>query len=70
MVSEITAEGEKYLRLSADSERIYGKKGTSGIVCVKTAQTIIVGLYKDPIKGGNAHRTVEKLAEFLSESGY
>jgi profilin len=44
-----------------------GKLGTGGVVCVKTEQAIVVGTYKKP---GKAIVVVEKLGEYLRESGF
>jgi len=68
--SGITIAGTKYLALKADNRSIYGKKGAAGIVCVKTGQTIIVGVYGEGIQPGAAANTAEKLADYLIENGY
>jgi len=66
----ITAGGVKYLTLKADDRSIYGKKGTGGIVTVKTAQAVIVGVYKEGTQPGAAANTFEKVADYLIENGY
>lgn len=63
-------QGEKYLVLKADERSIYGKKGTSGVVCVKTGQSVLIGLYNDKIQPGQASTCVEKLADYLIDQGY
>eukprot|EP01101_Sappina_pedata_P008198 TRINITY_DN44_c0_g1_i4.p3 TRINITY_DN44_c0_g1~~TRINITY_DN44_c0_g1_i4.p3 ORF type:complete len:127 (+),score=72.79 TRINITY_DN44_c0_g1_i4:63-443(+) len=66
----ITAAGTKYLALKADGRPIYGKKGSSGVLVVKTGQAIIVGVYNEGIQPGAAVNGVEKVADYLVENGY
>jgi len=66
----IVAAGTRYLTLKADDRSIYGKKGTSGIVTVKTATAVLIGVYKEGTQPGAAANTVEKLADYLIENGY
>eukprot|EP01123_Difflugia_compressa_P010733 TRINITY_DN3_c0_g1_i3.p1 TRINITY_DN3_c0_g1~~TRINITY_DN3_c0_g1_i3.p1 ORF type:complete len:127 (-),score=37.17 TRINITY_DN3_c0_g1_i3:130-510(-) len=68
--SGLFINGEKYLVLKADDRSIYGKKGTGGVVTVKTAQSILVGLYNEKIQPGQCANVVEKLADYLIETGY
>eukprot|EP01110_Echinostelium_bisporum_P008175 TRINITY_DN2_c0_g1_i1.p1 TRINITY_DN2_c0_g1~~TRINITY_DN2_c0_g1_i1.p1 ORF type:complete len:139 (+),score=77.64 TRINITY_DN2_c0_g1_i1:38-418(+) len=68
--SGILAGGDKYLCIKADDRSIYGKKGASGVVCVKTTQAILVGVYGDATQPGAAANTVEKLADYLIGAGY
>jgi len=68
--SGITAAGCRYLALKSDARSIYGKKGTSGVVCVKTGQCVIVGVYGEKQQPGSAANSVEKLADYLIENGY
>jgi len=62
--------GEKYLVLKGDDRSIYAKKGTSGVACVKTGQSVLVGLYNEKIQPGQCNTTVEKLADYLIDQGY
>eukprot|EP01123_Difflugia_compressa_P010740 TRINITY_DN3_c0_g2_i1.p1 TRINITY_DN3_c0_g2~~TRINITY_DN3_c0_g2_i1.p1 ORF type:complete len:127 (-),score=21.46 TRINITY_DN3_c0_g2_i1:198-578(-) len=62
--------GEKYLVLKADDRSIYGKKGTGGVVTVKTGGAVLIGLYNEKIQPGQCANVVEKLADYLIESGY
>jgi len=64
------ANKEKYLVLKVDDRSIYGKKGPGGIVCVKTGQGILIGIYNDKIQPGQCANVVEKLADYLIENGY
>jgi len=66
----VTAGGVKYLTIKADERSIYGKKGTGGVITVKTGQAVLVGVYKEGTQPGAAANTVEKLADYLVENGY
>jgi len=66
----ITISGIKYLGIKGDERSVYGKKGASGVVTVKTTQCILIGLYNDQQQPGNASLSVEKLADYLIENGY
>jgi len=68
--SGITIDGVKYLGIKADARSLYGKKGTAGVVVVKTGQAILIGVYNETAQPGNATNTVEKLADYLIENGY
>ncbi|MHC8394312.1 profilin [Pseudomonas sp. LB3P93] len=61
---------EKYLVVKADDRSIYAKKAATGIVSVKTATAVIIGMYGAKVIPGNAAGTVEKLADHLLEQGY
>jgi profilin len=39
-------------------------------VTVKTVKAILIGLYDDKIQPGQAANVVEKLADYLIDSGY
>ena len=68
--SGIKIEGNKYMTIKADSRSVYGKKGAGGCACVKTTQAILVGMYDENIQPGQCSSVVEKLADYLIESGY
>jgi len=68
--SGLFANKEKYLVLRADERSIYGKKGPGGVVCVKTGQAVLVGIYNDKIQPGQCSIAVENLADYLIDSGY
>ena len=65
----LTVAGKKYLTLKTDDRSFYGKQGTGGIVAVKTTQSVLVGIYETQ-QPGAATTTVEKLADYLINSGY
>jgi profilin len=74
--SKLTGEGglhlgaEKYIVLRADNRSVYGKKGSNGVVAVKTKQAVIIGFYDQTIQPGAAANTVEKLADYLIGQNY
>jgi profilin len=66
----IQVDGVKYLVIKADARSLYGKKGTGGVVLVKTTQAVVLGIYDDKLQPGKATTVVEKLADSLIENGY
>jgi len=73
--SDIRAKGftlstKKYVALKCDDRSVYGKLGASGVVCVKTGKTILIGVYDDKTQPGQATAVVEKLADYLIENNY
>lgn len=61
---------QKYMVIKADDSSIYAKKGTGGVVCVKTGQTITIGIYDDKLQPGKATSIVEIFGDYLRDSGY
>merc|ERR1712093_122207 len=62
--------GVHYVTLRADDRSIYGKKGSAGVITVKTAKSILVGVYNEKIQPGTAANVVEKLADYLIGQGF
>jgi profilin len=62
--------GQKHQVIKADDQSIYGKLGTGGFSAAKSHQTIVLGFYDDKIQPGNNSKEVEKIADYLRESGY
>jgi len=62
--------GAKYFALKADERSIYGKKGSAGVITVKTTKAILVGVYDETQQPGAAANVVEKVADYLISSGY
>jgi profilin len=56
--------------IQADDRSIYGKKGATGVVIVKTQLAILIGVYNEKMQPGNAASTVEKLADYLIDNNY
>eukprot|EP00002_Diphylleia_rotans_P009589 TRINITY_DN19978_c0_g1_i1.p1 TRINITY_DN19978_c0_g1~~TRINITY_DN19978_c0_g1_i1.p1 ORF type:complete len:127 (+),score=29.35 TRINITY_DN19978_c0_g1_i1:88-468(+) len=68
--SGVNVAGVKYMFLRGDERTVQAKKGATGVVLVKTKQSILVGVYNDKQQPGAATLTVEKLADYLIENGY
>lgn len=62
--------GVKYRTLRADDKSIYGRQGSTGVVCVKTGQCVIISFYDENIQPGQCTNVTEKLADYLRDSGY
>ena len=46
------------------------KKGSGGVVCVKTKQAVLIGMYDDGIQPGECTKVVETLADYLISVNY
>ena len=66
----IVVNGVKYMGIKAEEESIYGKKGATGVVCVKSLQTILIGIYNETQQPGPAAEAVEKVGAYLRDNGY
>ncbi|MCJ1415770.1 profilin, required for normal timing of actin polymerization in response to thermal stress [Xylographa parallela] len=62
--------GDKYVVIKADDRSLYGKKGKTGILIVKTTQAILISHYPETVQPGAAATTVEQLADYLIGVGY
>ncbi|MCJ1441450.1 MAG: profilin, required for normal timing of actin polymerization in response to thermal stress [Stictis urceolatum] len=63
--------GEKYITIKADERSLYGMKvGKTGVIVVKTAQSILVCHYPETVQAPQAATTVEQLADYLLGVGY
>lgn len=60
----------RYVTIRADDRSIYGKKGSGGVITVKTTKAILVGVYNEKIQPGTAANVVEKLADYLIGQGF
>ncbi|MCX4661556.1 profilin [Streptomyces uncialis] len=65
----VTVSGVKYMGIKGDSRSVYGKKGATGVVLVKTNQSILIGRYNETQQPGDAALVVEQLADRLIEQG-
>lgn len=66
----INVGNAKYLLVNADESSIHGKKGSSGVIAVKSAQCVIVAVYGEGQHFGSAATVVERLADYLRGKGY
>ncbi|PKK72025.1 Profilin/allergen [Rhizophagus irregularis] len=66
----IYANGVKYFALNHDEKNIHGKKGLDGVVAEKTAQAVIIGVYKEGTVAGQANKVVGDLGDYLRGLNY
>lgn len=64
--------GTRFVYLRHNGEHaIYGRKGSDSGVCVcKTSQAVIIGYYEGGIQPGACNTVVEKLGDYLRNSGF
>merc|ERR1711879_623596 len=62
--------GTRYVTIRADDRSVYGKKGSAGVITVKTSKAILIGVYNEKIQPGTAANVVEKLADYLIGQGF
>ena len=62
--------GGKYMVLRGDDASIYCRKGSEGCCIAKTGQAVLIGMYNENQQAGSCNAVVEKLADYLKESGY
>ncbi|KAH7697081.1 Profilin family protein [Aphelenchoides avenae] len=64
-------EGVHYIVPRTEENLIFGKKEKTGFFAAKTAQAILIALFEGENAAGSEARTaVEKLAQYLTETGY
>merc|ERR1712198_67458 len=68
--SGINLGGQKYFYLSGTDEVLRGKQGKGGVHIMKTTQTVLVGVYGDPMQGPEAATITEGLGTYLKNCGY
>lgn len=56
--------------MRADDRSIYGKKGATGIMAIKTKQVMIVAMYDDKTQPGDASKVAEGIADYLISVGF
>jgi len=66
----IRLSGHKFFALRVDDRSIYLKKGSDGVVIVKTKQAVLVAEYIAPTQAAEATPVVEGLADYLISVGY
>ncbi|KAG6534242.1 profilin-4-like [Zingiber officinale] len=49
---------------------IRGKKGSGGATIRKTSQTLIFGIYEEPMTPGQCNLVVERLGDYLNDQGF
>jgi len=64
-------EGTRYIVPRVEENLIFGKKEKTGIFAVKTNMAVLIAAYKGETEKGQECRTaVEKLGQYLQQSGY
>lgn len=66
----IGVEGVSYFYSNGDQQSIYFKKGSEGIIAVRTNQAIIVAHYGASILPNEAIHSIDKVAGYLMSLGY
>ncbi|XP_051113757.1 profilin-3 [Andrographis paniculata] len=62
--------GDKFMVIQGEpGVVIRGKKGSGGITIKKTGQSLIFGVYEEPVTPGQCNIVVERLADYLIDQG-
>ncbi|CDY48726.1 BnaA09g10010D [Brassica napus] len=60
--------GLKYMVIQGEPGAVIrGKKGAGGITIKKTGQSMVFGLYEEPVTPGQCNMVVERLGDYLVE---
>ncbi|CAL9156524.1 profilin-like [Musa acuminata AAA Group] len=63
--------GTKYMVIQGEpGVVIRGKKGSGGITVKKTNLALIIGVYDEPMTGGQCNMVVERLGDYLWDQGF
>ncbi|KAG6491356.1 hypothetical protein ZIOFF_052696 [Zingiber officinale] len=63
--------GLKYMVIQGEPGAVIrGKKGTGGITVKKTNLALIIGIYDEPMTGGQCNMVVERLGDYLYDLGF
>ncbi|KAH0865963.1 hypothetical protein HID58_083174 [Brassica napus] len=61
--------GAKYMVIQGEPGAVIrGKKGPGGVTIKKTTQALVIGIYEEPMTGGQCNLVVERLGDYLIES--
>merc|ERR1711887_238383 len=63
--SGLNLAGQKYFFLSGDETVLRGKQGKGGVHVMKTNQTVLVGVYEEPMQPAEAATITESLGDYL-----
>ncbi|VVB16227.1 unnamed protein product [Arabis nemorensis] len=62
--------GNKYMVIQGEPNAVIrGKKGAGGVTIKKTNQALVFGIYEEPMAPGQCNMVVERLGDYLIESG-
>ncbi|CAL9195795.1 unnamed protein product [Musa hybrid cultivar] len=63
--------GTKYMVIQGEPGAVIrGKKGTGGVTIKKTNLALIIGIYDEPMTGGQCNMVVERLGDYLYDQGF
>ncbi|THU70002.1 hypothetical protein C4D60_Mb08t20390 [Musa balbisiana] len=63
--------GTKYMVIQGEPGAVIrGKKGSGGITVKKTNLALIIGIYDEPMTGGQCNMIVERLGDYLWDQGF
>merc|ERR1712096_405375 len=64
--------GQKYFYLSTDEDGnvLRGKQGKGGVHVMRTGQTILMGVYEEPMAPAQAATITESLGDYLKNAGF
>ncbi|KAE9600351.1 putative profilin [Lupinus albus] len=62
--------GTKYMVIQGEPGAVIrGKKGPGGVTVKKTNQALIIGIYDEPMTPGQCNVVVERLGDYLIDTG-
>ncbi|KAL0843715.1 hypothetical protein Bca101_016961 [Brassica carinata] len=62
--------GAKYMVIQGEPNAVIrGKKGAGGVTIKKTTMALVFGIYEEPVTPGQCNMVVERLGDYLIESG-
>ncbi|CAL0324099.1 unnamed protein product [Lupinus luteus] len=62
--------GIKYMVIQGENGAVIrGKKGSGGITVKKTNESVVIGIYEEPLSPGQCNIIVERLGDYLIEQG-
>nr|CCP19647.1 profilin allergen [Parietaria judaica] len=62
--------GAKYMVIQGEAGVVIrGKKGSGGVTVKKTGQALVIGIYDEPMAPGQCNMIVERLGDYLIETG-
>ncbi|MCL7036082.1 hypothetical protein MKW94_025946 [Papaver nudicaule] len=62
--------GVKYMVIQGEPGAVIrGKKGSGGVTIKKTGQSLIFGVYDEPVTPGQCNMVVERIGDYLIEQG-
>merc|ERR1712216_372909 len=66
----IRLKGTKYVAVSANPRSIHCRSGSSGLLCTRAKDCVLIGLYKPPVSCTQATLIIEGLADEINDGLY